>query len=620
MKKNFTFLLVALFAASVWAQTPDKVLQSGKYQRADVSAQISGHRAVGKASAVALKKRSERLLLDASSALPLAQQAGALAPQTASDDCPKITVSPGHPYREGFEDVGMFQLPECWSASLGTSFSGIFIYPKQFWSEIFIGVGQIEEGVQAAWISPANIGDITYMETPVFDITALSVPVLSFKYVLFNSNGKAEEFRVYYRGSQSDAWTPLPGMEFTAGNSTLNEWSNPSVALPAPSANYQLKFEITGQNAFGVGFDAVYIGDPDADCPTVAVTPTEPYREGFEYSKKIPECWTATTPANFQTKIIDGTDWAEFEVAPPIQEGEHTLWFSWGDAGAIGHIETPVFDITELNAPTLLFKYMLMEWEGRAEELRVYYRTSPSDAWALLPGMEFTADNSGLDLWFNASVALPATSATCQLKFEVTGMDAEGIAIDDIYIGEAVPCITPSALAVSNIGSDNADISWTSDAGMWNVIVSPVQITDFTSVTPTAQGLTAAWYHATELDAVKTYYVYVQSDCGADGKSDWALVTFRTAACNPEERCTYKVVTHDAFVDGWSGGTLSFVQNGDVVASVSNIVALNPQIFNIQLCDGIPVELVWDYGSWFEEVSFELLDISGNEIYAVAQG
>ncbi|MDR1653134.1 MAG: T9SS type A sorting domain-containing protein, partial [Prevotellaceae bacterium] len=370
----------------------------------------------------------------------------------------------------------------------------------------------------------------------------------------------------------------------------------------------------------------LYTFTPDcagSACVATVVTPENPYHEGFESSTQIPGCWTGHLGSSFPgILVVDNSRLTGY--AEPIEEGVRSLYISYSaDIGDIAYIETPVFDITALSAPGLSFKRQLMEWEGRNEELRVYYRASVADSWTLLPDMEFTSTNTALNLWFNTSVALPSPSATYQLKFEVTANGGLGVLIDDVNIGELITCVAPSALIVSNIGSETADISWTSDATTWNVIVSPVQITDFTTVTPTAQGLTTPSYHATELEETTTYYVYVQSNCGEDDKSAWASKTFETTICQPEDRCTYTVVTTDGRGDGWDGaGTLQFIQKGIVIAAVRNdrSTLYDPQIFQVSLCKGIPAELVWHQGSYFGEVAFDLLDANGEQLFAVAEG
>ncbi|MDR1653319.1 MAG: Ig-like domain-containing protein [Prevotellaceae bacterium] len=535
-----------------------------------------------------------------------------------TNDCTPIVVTPTEPYLEGAEGP-IDALPLCWNAVVAPSSYGIYIFDNDGWSNF--SSSPIREGNQTFWVSYSDVGEITYMESPVLDITALSTPTLSFYAHLLSFLGAVEELRVYYRAAATDAWTLLPGMEFTGANTAVGVWHNPSVSLPSPSATYQLKFEITGQDGYGVGLDGLYVGDYVDPCPTVVVTTANPYHEGFESASYIPDCWSYQLAGSFPGIAVFDDAGLDGTGAALIEEGAQTLWVSWGTTvGDIAYIETPVFDITGLSEPGLSFKHQLLDYQGASEQLRVYYRAAATDDWTLLPGMEFT-DNATSGSWLNNSVALPSPSATYQVKFEVTAQDAYGLLIDDVNIGELITCIAPSTVVVSNATYESADISWTSNASAWNIIVSDVEITDFTSVTPTAAGLTSASYSAIGLDAATTYYVYVQSDCGVNDKSAWTATTFNTDACTPDDKCTFTVITHDSWGDGWHGGTLSFVQNGVVVASVTNDASTgtSPQTFLVELCDGAATELVWSKGAYLDEVSFEFMDATGSVLYGVAR-
>ncbi len=104
--------------------------------------------------------------------------------------------------------------------------------------------------------------------------------------------------------------------------------------------------------------------------------------------------------------------------------------------------------------------------------------------------------------------------------------------IDNINMS-LISCFKPTNLAVSNITSSSADISWTAGATEteWNIIVSTTQITDFTGITPTAQNLSSAAYPAIGLASYNSYYVYVQAVCGISDLSDWTSAATFTTLC-----------------------------------------------------------------------------------------
>lgn len=86
------------------------------------------------------------------------------------------------------------------------------------------------------------------------------------------------------------------------------------------------------------------------------------------------------------------------------------------------------------------------------------------------------------------------------------------------------PCLAPSTPVITNI-SNTADISWgtVSGAAGYEYVVTTSNITPI-SGTPTM----ATTYHATGLNSVTQYYVYVRSNCGLGGYSPWVSKAFTT--------------------------------------------------------------------------------------------
>jgi hypothetical protein len=100
------------------------------------------------------------------------------------------------------------------------------------------------------------------------------------------------------------------------------------------------------------------------------------------------------------------------------------------------------------------------------------------------------------------------SDATKRLVFRFYNTGVSGsIAIDNLSI-TGTNCIKPTSVSASNITTNSADISWTGSGNetAWNVLVSPVAVTDFTAVTPTATVFTAS-YSAAGLSPKTQYYV-----------------------------------------------------------------------------------------------------------------
>ncbi len=86
-------------------------------------------------------------------------------------------------------------------------------------------------------------------------------------------------------------------------------------------------------------------------------------------------------------------------------------------------------------------------------------------------------------------------------------------------------CFPVTGLAISNITTNSADLSWTSGAGSFNIEWSTSPFTpgnmeqegDATSATSS--------YAFSGLNSATTYYYAVQADCGIDGLSTWSSVS-----------------------------------------------------------------------------------------------
>ena len=104
-------------------------------------------------------------------------------------------------------------------------------------------------------------------------------------------------------------------------------------------------------------------------------------------------------------------------------------------------------------------------------------------------------------------------------------------AIDNISVTKIL-CPSVASITVTEITSESATISWTEQgaAESWDVIVSERELSneELYSYAGT-ETVNSQQYVATGLNSFTTYNVYVRSNCGADGQSNWTNSTFTTA-------------------------------------------------------------------------------------------
>ncbi len=169
------------------------------------------------------------------------------------------------------------------------------------------------------------------------------------------------------------------------------------------------------------------------------VISTFPYNEGFENGGIIPNCWsqvnvTGTLNYTFRAGSASGTP-------SSAHTGSYNANLYDGEGGTdnVTRLVSPAFDISLLGSPTLTFWHYQKSWSGDQDELRVYYRTSPTGSWNLL-----NSYTTSVSSWTQQTIALPAASSTYYIAFEGTEKYGYGICIDDISITGVV-----SALQVS---------------------------------------------------------------------------------------------------------------------------------------------------------------------------
>lgn len=161
--------------------------------------------------------------------------------------CPKIST---FPYSEGFES-GV--LGSCWLEILEAS--------ATHWNFIK-GNGSTNPSnahggtKNACFQNESTSASVTKLVLPPFDLSALSNPSLQFWHTQQLWESDQDELRIYYKTSASGTWTLLK--TFTA---SITDWTQETVALPTPSADYYIAFEGTAKYGYGVCIDDISISN-----------------------------------------------------------------------------------------------------------------------------------------------------------------------------------------------------------------------------------------------------------------------------------------------------------------------------------------------------------------------
>lgn len=133
---------------------------------------------------------------------------------------------------------------------------------------------------------------------------------------------------------------------------------------------------------------------------------------------------------------------------------------------------------------------------------------------------------------------------------------SKSIYVDDILVENIPSCKKPADLAESNVSTNTAVLSWTSNASAWQICVNNDEenLIDANANPFTLNNLTAN----------TAYSVKVRANCGATDKSDWSdAITFRTACAN------VTVLPWSDDFEGYDANTIPFCWDNSASASTT---------------------------------------------------
>jgi hypothetical protein len=173
-------------------------------------------------------------------------------PDPEPEPCSPITE---YPFFESFETTY-----DCWTI---TTLAGSGNWLQEDWLISYSGTDPVMlpavDGAKMMKHSAIS-GYSARLESPVLDLTSLETPYVKFNFGLTDMFGISQDnLVVKYRTSQTEEWTTL-----ATYTTPVSQWVLDSIALPNPTATYQVGFESMGVGAWGVVVDAITVYDPNA--------------------------------------------------------------------------------------------------------------------------------------------------------------------------------------------------------------------------------------------------------------------------------------------------------------------------------------------------------------------
>ncbi len=236
-------------------------------------------------------------------------------------------------------------------------------------------------------------GDKTKLISPLFDISGLATPYVSFWHMQEDWSSDQDELKVFYRTSATGAWTQLVYYSSSIVNYRLD-----SVALPSPSATYQIAFEGMGDYGYGVALDDITVYDPSG---SVCAAPTNLSVSGIQNTTATVSWIPAGTESAWQVRLgATGTavDVANTTYSFPatLTPGTHYTYYVRANCGTnysawvqdtftttAGHQEVQVTTIqpTAITQTNATFQGTYVQGTDAVTAIGFEYKTTAATTW-----------------------------------------------------------------------------------------------------------------------------------------------------------------------------------------------------------------------------------------------
>ena len=275
---------------------------------------------------------------------------------------------------------------------------------------------------------------------------------------------------------------------------------------------------------------------------------TAPFFEDFEshtlgFFDGKDNCWTLASSNTNMTSNTSGYSWELRNVVQTSSggtgaSGDHTLYpaiggqffnadVSYGVAGDSSVLISPIIDISTLTSPQLQYHYHRFGTNMAELHVDVYDGTNwvrGLHSYTSLVGGQTSNADAWSDTILDLTPYIGLTNFQVRFRTVSNGCCPGDNGLDDILISDPLSCLKPINLTAANIGTTDADLSWSSDNGNVN---GNYQISYGLNLSDPALGTTSMVNMAdsvqlTGLTASSAYCYYVREICAAGDTSLWS--------------------------------------------------------------------------------------------------
>ena len=232
--------------------------------------------------------------------------------------------------------------------------------------------------------------------------------------------------------------------------------------------------------------------------------------ESFASGSK-PAGWTVGSYWNFS----DGN--AKFNA--PFENGADTM-------------VSPLLNLSELdNQPSVAFTYSIAANGDKVNELQVLYRASEAAEWSVLETFAQATEKTD---W---KAALPVNSSSIQIAIAGAYKQGGETRVYRLSVENKTEAAElPTGLKIEDLTTNSVTLWWDVCSSpkfvQYNLKVNSTRMSDMSAqadiVDNVGWGITDEFYELSDLKPNKTYWFYVQYDCGDGDVSPWAEMDFRT--------------------------------------------------------------------------------------------
>ncbi len=201
---------------------------------------------------------------------------------------------------------------------------------------------------------------------------------------------------------------------------------------------------------------------------TVAITPEEcapritvfPYEENFN-TRALPACWINDYMlGNAPWEVVNATS----GQPTTAKSGAYKMYFHSYLKGETTKLILPAINLSLVARPILTFWHAQKAYNTNQDELRVYYKNSPTAKWTLL-----ATYTGNVPEWTERVIDLPGASETYWIAFEGVNNAGYGVMLDEISVYTSDKCDPVRELEYS-VNDRSVQLSWAAPARTENLL------------------------------------------------------------------------------------------------------------------------------------------------------